>query len=108
MRSRISSWSGSMASSTTRPSERKTARPVVGDHEYRLLEAGRRFFEELEYLGAGLRVEVPRRFVGQDDVWGFDQGPRYGDPLLLATGELVRPVRPPPRELHEVQQLVEP
>ena len=81
---------------------------VVGDHEYGLLEAGRRFSQELEHLGAGLRIEVPRRLVGQDDVGEFDQGSRYGDSLLLATGELVWPVRPPRRELHEVQELVEP
>jgi hypothetical protein len=114
MCSRISSWSGSTASSTTRPSERKTARPAVaaargsGDHEYGLPEAGRRFSEEVENLGSGLRIEVARWLVGQDDVGVFDQGPRNGDSLLLASGELVRPVCPSARKLHEVEQLVEP
>ena len=102
MRSRISSWSGSLASSTTRAVGeedgavgRGCGARVVGDHEYGLLEAGRRLFQELEHLGAGLRVQVPRRLVGEDDVGSSDQGPRYRDPLLLAARELVRPVRPP-------------
>ena len=37
-----------------------------------------------------------------------DQGPRYGDPLLLAARELVGAVRPPPRKPDQIQKLVEP
>ena len=50
---------------------------------------------EREHLGAGTRVEVAGRLVGEDDLRPAGQGPRHGHPLLLAAGELARPVPQP-------------
>ena len=48
-----------------------------------------------EHLGAGARVEVAGRLVGEDDLRPAGQRPRGRDPLLLAAGELARPVAQP-------------
>src|SRR3989454_5212738 len=43
---------------------------------------------QLHDLPGGLRIEVPRRLVREDDVRFVDEGSCDGDPLLLASGEL--------------------
>ena len=45
--------------------------------------------QELDNLAARLRVEVPRRFVGQDEGGIVQQGPCDADALLFATRKLV-------------------
>ena len=43
-------------------------------------------------LVRGLRIERARRFIGQQDAGAVGQGASDGDALLLAAGELHRPV----------------
>ena len=54
------------------------------------------------------RVEVAGRLVGEDDLRAAGEGPGDGDALLLATGELARPVREAVAETDGVDDLVEP
>ena len=63
---------------------------VVGDHHDGLAELVDGLAHEVEDLGAGLRVEVAGRLVGEDDVGPAGQGPGHGDPLLLAARQLAR------------------
>ena len=54
--------------------------------------------QEVEHLGAGAGVQVAGRLVGEDHLGAGDQRPGARHPLLLATGELRRPVvQPVPR-----------
>ena len=68
---------------------------VVGDHHDRLPELVDGAAEQPEHLGAGLRVEVAGRLVGEHDRRPAGEGPGDRDALLLAAGELVRPVPQP-------------
>jgi hypothetical protein len=43
--------------------------------------------EQLHDVGSGLRVEVTRRLVGQDDIRSVEQGARNDDALLFTTRE---------------------
>ena len=86
------------------PSARKRTRSaivaalrVMRDHDHRLVVALDRLVQQLKDLVARLRVEVPGRLVGEDDGRLRDERARDGDPLLLAAGELGRPVRAPVR-----------
>ena len=65
----------------------------MGDHHDRLAELAHGAAHEREDLGAGARVEVAGRLVGEDDLRPAGQGPGDGDALLLAAGELARAVR---------------
>src|SRR6266540_2698398 len=65
---------------------------VVGHHHDRLAELVDRAPQEAEQLGAGVGVEVAGGLVGKDDRGRGRQRPGGGDPLLLAAGELARPV----------------
>ena len=53
--------------------------------------------EQGQDVGGGDRVEVAGRLVGQDQRRVGDQRPGDGDPLLLAAGQLARPVARPGR-----------
>ena len=57
--------------------------------------------EQADDLEGQLRVEVAGGLVGQDDLGGVDDGPRYGYALLLPVGE---PRREIPHLLMEVDQ----
>ena len=61
---------------------------VVGGADDGDAVAGVEFLEQLDDLGAGLRVEVAGGFVGENDARGVRQGAGDGDALLLAAGEL--------------------
>src|SRR5439155_11450767 len=65
---------------------------VVRDHHDRLTEVGDGLVHELEDLGTRLRVEVPGRLVGEDDLRAARERARDGDALLLSTRQLGRPV----------------
>jgi hypothetical protein len=66
----------------------------VGDNDDR--GAGRvQLPQQRDDLGAGGRVEVARGLVGQHQGRIAGHGPGDGDPLPLATGQLVRPVVEP-------------
>src|SRR6266508_3434295 len=65
---------------------------VVGHHHDRLAELVDRAPQEAEQLGAGVGVEVAGGLVGEHDRGRGRQRPGGGDPLLLAAGELARPV----------------
>src|SRR5689334_10478963 len=81
---------------------------VVRDHHDGLPEVPDRVAQEPEHLGAGARVEVAGRLVGEDDVRPRDQGAGARDPLLLAAGELGRAVAQPVAEADRVDDGVVP
>ena len=62
----------------------------------------------VQHAGAGLRVEVAGRLVGEDDGRFGDQGAGDGDPLLLAAGELRGPVGAAVLEADGADQLLDP
>ena len=62
---------------------------VVGGDEHRGSKVGD-LLEQVGYLPGRLLVEVPRRFVGDQDRGLADDGAGDGDALLLAAGELQR------------------
>ena len=79
-------------------------RRLVGDHDDRLAELVRRPAHEREQLGRRLGVELAGGLVGEDDVGAGGQRPRRGDPLLLAAGELGRPMAQPVAEVERVDR----
>ena len=68
---------------------------VVGHHDERLAEGVDRLAQEVEDLLARRRVEVAGRLVGEDDHRLQDERAGDGHALLLASGELRRPVLAP-------------
>src|SRR5712692_3954163 len=68
---------------------------VVRRHDHRrassLSEAG----EQVDHVGARLRVEVAGRLVGKDHAWLVPESPRDRNALLLAAGEVGRKMRQP-------------
>ena len=81
---------------------------IVRDHHGRLAVARDAVPEQLQDLAAGRRVEVARRLVREDDARLRDERAGDRDALLLAAGELGRPVRPPVAEADPVDQLLDP
>ena len=71
---------------------------VMGDHDGRLAVGRHRVAQQVEDLAARRRVEVARRLVGEHDGRPRDERARDRDSLLLAAGELGRPVRETLRE----------
>ena len=106
---------GASISSTMRPSLRNTTRSaydaalgIVGDHHDRLAVLAHGPAHEVEDLGAGPRVEVAGRLVGEDDVGAGVEGPGDGDALLLAAGQLARAVAQTIGEPDRADHLAEP
>ena len=64
------------------------------DHD-RLLEALVQLLEDVEDLLAGLRVELARRLVGEEEGRVVRKGDGDRDPLLLAAAQFGRPVDGP-------------
>ena len=54
---------------------------------------------------AGVRVELAGRLIGQEQLRPVGQCPRDGNSLLLAAGELVRPMRGARTQAHQVEEL---
>ena len=81
---------------------------IVGDHDDRLLVLVDGVAHEVEDLGAGVRVEVSGRLVGEDDLGLARQGAGHRDPLLLPAGELARAVLQPVVETDRRDDLVDP
>src|SRR5690242_4483874 len=81
---------------------------VVGDHHHRLIELVDRLAQQAHDVGAGLRVEVAGRLVGEDHGRLADEGAGDGDPLLLPAGELGGAVGAPVLEPDRLDQLVHP
>src|SRR5574337_354790 len=61
--------------------------------------------ENRHNLGAGLRIEVAGRLIGQDGLRFVDQGPRNRHALLLASRKLARMVFFPVLEANRLQRL---
>jgi hypothetical protein len=80
----------------------------VRDHHDGLAELTDGAPHELEHLRAGPRIEVPRRFVREDDFRLADQSPCRRDALLLPSGKLGWPVGQPVSETHRVDDVVHP
>ena len=67
---------------------------LVGDqHDRAALPV--QLVEQAEHVGGRGRVQVAGRLVGQDQRRVADQGPGHRHPLLLAAGQLARPVLDP-------------
>ena len=66
---------------------------IVGDHDDGLAELAHRPAQERQHLRRGVRVQVARGLVGEDEVGPVDQGACAGAALLLASRELGGPVR---------------
>ena len=66
---------------------------VVGRDDDRRAALRREAREEVDHVGAGLRVEVAGRLVGEDHARLDDERARDRDALLLAARELRRQVR---------------
>ncbi len=79
---------------------------VVRDHDDRGVEGFAGIAQEFEDFCAGFGVEVARRFVGEDDFRFVDEGAGDGDPLLLATGELIGFVVAAVGEADEGEQII--
>jgi len=63
---------------------------LVGHEDHRDAFLPVQLLEDRHYLLAGASVEVAGWLVGHDDARVHDECPRYGDTLLLASGELGR------------------
>ena len=81
---------------------------VVGHHHDRLGELVDGAAHERQQLGRGMRVQLARRLVGEHDRRMAGERPGRGDPLLLAAGELARPVAQAIAEFERADHLVEP
>src|SRR6476619_730689 len=81
---------------------------VVGHHDDGLAEGVDALAEEPEDLRPRGRVEVSGGLVGEDDLRPAHQRPGAGDPLLLAAGQLARPVREPVAQPDRPDHGVEP
>ena len=79
---------------------------VMGHQHDRLAQPIAGVPQQVQDLGAGREVQVPRRLIGQEDGRAGRQGAGQGDPLLLARGELVRPLPGLVGQAHQLQQLV--
>ena len=62
---------------------------VVGHEDVRHTPRLMQVEEEVHDHGSVDAVEVPGRFVGEDQGWFVDDATRDGDALALAAGELV-------------------
>ena len=87
------------------PRQRLGELTLVRDHDHGRPRAIQRAEERDDAL-TGLRVEVPRRLVGEQDARSPDHRPRHGDPLALAAGQLVGPVAEAVREPDLVERLL--
>src|SRR2546422_9238571 len=81
---------------------------VVRDDHYGLLEILVQSLEQIEDLLAGLRVELSRGLVRDEQGWVVRQGDRNGDPLLLAAAQLVRPMARTVGEADEIKEFLGP
>lgn len=79
---------------------------VVGDEDCRLPQLSVEALEELEDLVTGLRVELSRRFVREDQGRVVRKGHRDGHSLLLATAELIGSMNRPLPEVDEIEELL--
>src|SRR5271169_6653028 len=77
--------------------------PRVVGHDDDGLAAPVRLVEDLQDLGAGLRVQVSGRLVGEDQGRFHDDGPGYGRALALPARELRGPVLRPLEEADLLQ-----
>ena len=68
---------------------------IVRDHDQGRALAAEVVEQQGHDLGGRGRVEVARRLVRQQDLGPIHQRPRDGDPLVLAAGELHRPMPQP-------------
>ena len=63
---------------------------IVGDHHDRLIEISVQAAKHLEHRVRIFRIQVPRRFVREDERRVVYERARDCDPLLLATRHLER------------------
>ena len=115
IRSRTPSASVPAPSWTTTPSLQhhdpvghRGGRGLVGDHDHGLVELVDGLAQQAQHLLGGVRVQVAGRLVGEQHGGPVHERARHGDALLLAAGELRRPVRQPVAQADRVDQLVEP
>ena len=64
----------------------------MGDQQQGAADAVTQVEQQIDDALAAFRVEVAGRFIGKQDLWVTGKGPRQGDALLLAAGQLARQV----------------
>ena len=77
----------------------------VRDHQECDFRFGTRLADQVEDQILILDVDVGGRLIGQEQRRLIGQGPRDGDPLLLADGKLRRPVRGAMAQADALQEL---
>ena len=115
MRSRTRSAVGASIRSTSRPSARKTTSSAwaAATGSWVTMTTVRSVSRTArpsrpQHLLAGAGVEVAGGLVGEDDVGPAGEGAGHGDALLLAAGELARPVVQPVAQADDVDEGVDP
>src|SRR4030095_1280458 len=66
---------------------------VVRDHQNSGVELMMQVVEQPQNLFPGPRIEIARRFVGQQDRWTEDQRARYRDSLPFTARQFIRAMR---------------
>src|SRR5262245_306592 len=81
---------------------------LVRDHDHRLAELVDGAAQQAEHLLGGVRVQIAGRLVGEQHGRPVHERAGDGDALLLAAGELRRPVRQAVAQPDGLDQLVQP
>ena len=81
-------------------------RGVVADHERRASLLAGQLGDQVEHLARRCRIELPRRLVGDQQVWAARERSAERDALLLAAGELTRMRVAAAGQAHPGEQLV--
>ena len=101
------SWTILPSTSTSTRSATDGRAGVVGDHHHGLAELVDRPPQQRQHLLAGPGVQVAGRLVGEHHGGLGHQRPRNRHALLLAAGQLGRPVRQAVAEVDRAHELVE-
>ena len=83
-------------------------RQIVCHHDYSEIFLAVQGSQDAQDFRPVLAVQVPGRFVGQQQLGRGDQGAGNGRPLHFAPGQLARPVPQPVRQADQVQQFLGP
>src|SRR3954453_22311375 len=90
------------------PARHRGGDRLVGDHDHRLAELVDGAAQQAEHLLGGVRVQVAGRLVGEQHGRPVHERAGDGDALLLAAGELGRPVRQAVAQPDGLDQLIQP
>jgi hypothetical protein len=77
---------------------------IVGDQNEGGLHLSIQRLEKRDDPTSGLPIEIPRRFIGKENLGPGDERPREGHPLLFTPGKLGRIMMRPIGKPHAVQE----